>query len=57
MDFSSNLLEQMRLHHQKVELLQEAICQALAYKSKFPKERVVCEILIRKIADDIALSS
>jgi hypothetical protein len=53
MDFSTNILEEIRGHHQQIELLEEAVCQALAYKQKFPKEQVVCDMLISKIVNRI----
>jgi hypothetical protein len=35
---SNNILENLRQAREKIEQLQNALCQALAYKEKYPKE-------------------
>jgi len=50
---ADNLLEQLRFHSARIELLENALCQALAFKGKFSKDVVVCDLLIHKILTKI----
>jgi len=46
-------IEDLRSQACLIEQLENALCQALAYKEKFPKEQVVCDMLILKLSQEL----
>lgn len=48
-----NIFEKLRIAHSNLEVLHKGLSQAIAYKEKYPKEQVLCDLLILKFVEEI----
>ena len=45
--------EELRDGHQQIECLEKGLSEAIAYREKYPKEQVLCDLLICKFIQEI----
>lgn len=48
-----NSLETLRSTFYQIESLEKALGEAIAYKQKFPRDQVICDMLISKFVKEI----